>query len=121
MNQIKEQIAERTFAPGTYDTGNSTNDVKNVVVVSGNGSGDDGLKPEVKTDVAGGGSGGESGVVIEGGKNNVVTGGHDKNEPLPEPNLNQINPDLYDPNARAPGDTIDETYDDGEITNTIDP
>jgi hypothetical protein len=29
--------------------------------------------------------------------------------------LNKFNPDLYNPNARAPGDTIDETYDDAEV------
>lgn len=111
INHIKEQIAERTFAPGTYDTGNSTNDIKNIVVEGGNGSGDDGLEPEVRTDVAGGGSGGESGVVVEGGEREVVTGGGEE-EPLSEPDLNAINPDLYDPDARAPGDTIDDP--DGE-------
>jgi len=72
-------------------------------------------------------AGGESGVVIEGGEairtgsggkmleTEVVSGGHLKNDPLPEPDLNKINPDLYDPNARAPGDTIDETYDDDTL------
>lgn len=45
----------------------------------------------------------------------VKTGGVLKNEPLPTPNLNKINPDLYDPNARAPGDTIDDTYDDNLV------
>jgi len=75
MNQIKEQIAKRTFAPGTYDTGNSTNDVKNVVVEKGEGSGDDGLVTEVKT------------------------GGELRNDPLPQEDRNKINPDLYDPNA----------------------
>ncbi len=63
-------------------------------------------------------SGENVGVVVEGGtdvKNYVEGNGTVKNEPLPEPNLNQINPDLYDPNARAPGDTVDETYDDNNI------
>jgi len=63
------------------------------------------------------GSGGESKVVVEGDNNGVKTGGYEKDEPLPTPDLNKINPDLYDPNARAPGDTIDETYDD-EIVNS---
>lgn len=55
INQIEEQIAERTFAPGTYDTGQSGADIQNVVVENGNGenSGDDGLTPEVQTEVAG--------------------------------------------------------------------
>lgn len=29
--------------------------------------------------------------------------------------MTKINPDLHDPNAKAPGDTIDETYDDEEV------
>lgn len=66
--------------------------ISNVVVESGeNSNGDDGLKPEIKTSVNGEGL---------------------RNDPLPTPDLNKVNPDLYDPNARAPGDTIDETYDD---------
>jgi len=68
--------------------------ISNVVVEGGGSSGSGLLKPEVKTSVAGDGT--------------------DKNEPLPEPDLNQINPGLYDPNARAPGDTM------GEPTNVID-
>jgi len=63
-------------------------------IAQGNNGGDGGLKPEIKTDVDSGGT---------------------KDEPLPEPDLNQINPDLYDPDARAPGDTIDETYDDNTV------
>jgi hypothetical protein len=59
--------------------------------------GDNGLKPEVKTYVAGDGT--------------------LKDDDLPEPDLNTINPDLYDANARAPGDTIDDTYDDASINN----
>jgi hypothetical protein len=62
-------------------------------------------------------AGGESGVVIEGGSANgvqiyVAGDGTEENESLPEPDLNKVNPDLYNPDARAPGDTIDETYDD---------
>ena len=87
--QINNQIAEHTYAGG-----------KGVIVE--------------------GSSGGESGVVVKGDKNGVKTfvdgDGTTKNEPLPVPDLNKINPDLYDPNARAPGDTIDETYDDATLT-----
>ena len=107
MNEIKNQIVERTFAPGTYDTEDSTNDVKDVVIEEGEGSGNESLEPEVKTDVAGGSGG---------------------NDVLPEPDLNAINPDLYDPDARAPGDTIgepgEEEYAEGttaEGTNNIEP
>jgi len=67
MNEIKNQIVERTFAPGTHDTGNSTNDIQNIVVEGDDSvSGDDGLSPEVVTDVAGGGSsGGDNGLSPE--------------------------------------------------------
>jgi hypothetical protein len=69
---------------------------KGVIVVTGESNGDNGLTPEVKTYVSGDGT--------------------TKDEPLPTPDLNRINPDLYDPNARVPGDTIDETYDDANPT-----
>jgi len=66
-------------------------------------------------------AGGEGGVVVEGEGNGtqvyVAEGGHTEDEPLPEPDLNKINPELYDPNARAPGDTVDDTYDDDSINN----
>ena len=84
--QINNQIAEHTYAGGTGPN----------IVVEGEGDSDEGLTPEVKTYVAGDGT--------------------DNEEPLPEPDLNKFNPDLYDPNARAPGDTIDETYDDDSLT-----
>lgn len=68
MNEIQEQIVERTFAEGTYDTGDFENDIKEVVVEGDKGvSGDDGLTPEVKTEVSG--SRGEDNVDSE---NNVV-------------------------------------------------
>ncbi|MBU4242409.1 MAG: hypothetical protein KKF52_04200 [Nanoarchaeota archaeon] len=58
INEIKEQIAERTFAPGTKGTGEPGKDIKNVVVEKGKqGPGDGGLKPEIKTDVAKGNDG----------------------------------------------------------------
>ncbi|MFH1637688.1 MAG: hypothetical protein ABIB71_04670, partial [Candidatus Woesearchaeota archaeon] len=95
IDGIKVEIAERTFAPGTYETGESGKDIKDVVVeegeegsgdgglkpeiktdVAGDGSGDGGLKPEVKTDIAGGGGGGNNNVVdnvvVEDGSNNVI-------------------------------------------------
>lgn len=75
INGIKEQIAERTFAPGTSGIGEGKKDVQNVVVEEGKGSGDDGLVTEVKT------------------------GGELRNDPLPQEDRNKINPDLYDPNA----------------------
>ncbi|MFH0831958.1 MAG: hypothetical protein V1886_03805 [archaeon] len=58
IKEINKEIAERTFAPGTEGTGEAKEDIQTVVVVEGDGSsGDDGLKPEVKTDVAGGNGG----------------------------------------------------------------
>jgi hypothetical protein len=88
IGKINNQIAEHTYAGG-----------KGVIVQ--------------------GSSGGKSGVVVEGDNNGVKNSGNEtlKDEPLPTPDLHKINPDLYDPNARAPGDTIDETYDDAEINN----
>lgn len=97
INDLEQDIAERTFAEGTYDTGDATNDVSNVVV--GEGNGDDGLMSEVVTSVDGGGS---------------------NDEFLPEPDLDTVNSDLYDSDATAPGDTIDDSYDD-QITNEVAP
>jgi hypothetical protein len=87
IGKINNQIAEHTYAGG-----------KGVIVQ--------------------GSMGGKSGVVVEGNDNEIKTSGNEtlKNEPLPTPDLHKINPDLYDPNARAPGDTIDETYDDNTPT-----
>jgi hypothetical protein len=105
INGLEGQILERTFAPGTEGTGEAKQDIKTVVVDENKG--DDGLKPEVKT--------------------NIDAGSTEKNEPLPEPDLNKINPDLYDPNARAPGDSAEggeTTYAEGTTaggTNTIAP
>ena len=88
LAQINNQIAEHVYTGGKG------------VIVQGNSSG-------------------ESSVVIVGENNGVKTytegDGTLKNESLPTPDLNKINPDLYDPDARAPGDTIDETYDDDLI------
>ncbi len=90
MNQIKEQIAERTFAPGTFDTGDSTNDIKKVVIKEGKeGSGDGGLKPEIKTDVAKGDGGLKQEV-----KNYVAGDGTEMNDPLPTPDFSETH---YDP------------------------
>ncbi|MFH1066251.1 MAG: hypothetical protein V1734_07110 [Nanoarchaeota archaeon] len=92
---ITEQIALRTFAPGTTDTGVAIRDIKTLVVVKGKGTGDEGLKPEVKTGVAGG-SGGDDGLMPEV-KTNVAGDGTTRNEPLPVPDLTRINPDLVTP------------------------
>jgi len=48
---IKEGIAERTFAPGTFGIGEGKKDIKDVVVGEDKGSGDRGLKPEVETSI----------------------------------------------------------------------
>ncbi|MFH1641838.1 MAG: hypothetical protein ABIC04_02980 [Nanoarchaeota archaeon] len=58
IGEIDNQIAERTFAPGTKGIGEPGSDIKTVIVEEGkDGSGDDGLKPVVKTHVAGDGTG----------------------------------------------------------------
>jgi len=98
------------------ELGEVNNDIKEWVVeksVEGE-KGDNGLTWEIKTDVKTGDYGGDDGLTPEI-KTYVAGDGTLKDEPLPEPDLNQVNPDLYDPNARAPGDTIDETYDDDAI------
>jgi hypothetical protein len=89
-------------------------EISNWVVVNsvGENNGDNGLAWEVKTETANGDNGLKPEV-----KTYVKGDGTLKDEPLPEPDLNQINPDLYDPDARAPGDTIDDTYDD-ELVNS---
>ena len=90
--QINNQIAEHTYAGGTGPN----------IVVEGEDDSD-----------------GESNRVVEGNDNGVKTyvagDGTDNEESLPEPDLNKFNPDLYNPNARASGDIIDETYDDEEV------
>ena len=71
---LEGQIKERTFAEGTEGTGEPGEDIKTVVVEEGKGgTGDDGLTPEVKTDVAGG-NGGDNNVVDEGGMASGTSG-----------------------------------------------
>lgn len=105
MNQIKNQIVERTFAPGTYDTGDSTNDVGNIVVEEGNGSGDDGLTPEVETDVGQGNNNGNN--VVE---NNVVEEGMDEDS---SNNVVENNVVSGGTSGDTGGDNIDDGIDDG--------
>jgi hypothetical protein len=99
MNQINNQIVNRTYAAGTGPGGESGVVIigdKQGVVTNTDGNGTEGLKPEVKTYVAGDGT--------------------DKNDPLPEPDLNKINPEL------VPADEIvTNNIDGGEGTNIIDP
>ncbi|MFA5773361.1 MAG: hypothetical protein WC908_01660 [Candidatus Paceibacterota bacterium] len=67
INNIKEEIGERTFAPGTQETGKVENDVKNNVIEENNGAkdGDDGLKPEIKIDVDSDSNNGDDGFTNE--------------------------------------------------------
>jgi hypothetical protein len=64
-------------------------------------------------------SGGESEVIIEGSKKGVqiyvAEGGDGQDDVVSE--SNQVNSDLYNPNARAPGDTVVDP--DGEPTNEV--
>lgn len=89
IGQIQNQIVERVIKmdiAGKIDKGDLVDGV--YIARSGGNNSDDGLKPEVKTYVRGDGT--------------------DEDEPLPEPDLNRINPELYNPNARAPGDIIND-------------
>jgi hypothetical protein len=98
-NEIQTRVVKMEMAKGTTAGGNSGVVVegdKQGVVTNNKANGDNGLKPEVKTNIAGDGT--------------------LKNDPLPVPNPNQVNPDIA-PTGRAPGDTIDDTYDDNEIVN----
>lgn len=90
MNQINEQIATITYADGTGPGGEGGIVIKGDKqgVVSGDGSGDGGLSTEVKTYTAGDGT--------------------DREEDLPEPDLNTINPDLYDSDASTETNIIEE-------------
>jgi hypothetical protein len=70
---ITTQIQTRTFAPGTYDTGNATQDVQNEVVEGGG----DGSSGGTANNVVVEGGGGESSnvvdnVVVEGGGSGVT-------------------------------------------------
>jgi len=86
IGQIQNQIAERVIKITMAGQVNKE-DLENGVYVAKSGNeGSEGLKPEVKTDI-------EEGTT--------------KNEPLPEPDLNKVNPDLYDPNAGATTDIVE--------------
>ncbi len=91
-DEISNWVIENEIAGDEGTGGGLTLEVKTEVA-----EGDDGLKPEVKNYVAGDGT--------------------DKNEVVGDGDKNLANPDLYNPDARAPGDTLDETYDD-EIVNS---
>lgn len=86
IEQIQNQIAERVVKIDMAKGVDKMEKGESVYVARGDGSGGDMLEPEIKRD-------------IEGGF---------REEPLPEPNLNAINPELYNPNANIPKDIIDE-------------
>ena len=111
MNQIKEQIAERTFAPGTSGIGEGKKDIQIIVIEEGESSGGDGLKPEVETSVGEGDDGLQPAVKTE-----VASGGHGENNVIDEGDSG-IN-EVVGNGGSVPGDT-DEGND--VITNNIDP
>ena len=88
--EISNWVVEHTYAEGTGPGGEAGVVVEGglaTVVKTEVARGDNGLKPEVKTYVAGDGTQNE--------------------EPLPEPNPNQINPDLVNPDTTT--NNIDES------------
>ena len=111
INEIKEQIALRTFAPGTSGVGEGIRDIKTLVVETGEGTGDGGLRPEIRTDVAGGSDGGLSPEV-----KTSVDGGASTEEPLPVPDLTAINPDLV-----VPPEVITNVIDNPGVETAPDP
>jgi hypothetical protein len=92
------------------------NEIAERIIVKTQGEGNGGLNSDGKVEVKGGNNG-NSGVEKARVEVKTYTPGDGtlKNDPLPKPDLNKINPDLYDPDAKVPGDTIDETYDDEEV------
>jgi len=74
INKIEDSLVERTFANGTYETKETKEEIKIIVVEGGNNSGDDGLKPEIKTEIA--------------------SGGYNQEEPLTKQDLSELH---YDP------------------------
>ncbi|MFH1972981.1 MAG: hypothetical protein ABIJ18_05910 [archaeon] len=112
IDGIKNQIAERTFAPGTEGFGEAGKDIKTVVIEEGDSNGDDGLKTEVVT----GGSNGDDGLKTEvvtgsgGGNNFVETGDGDGSNNFVESDGGS--------NTIDSGNTIDEgsnTIDEGSM------
>ena len=66
IDDLEGQINERTFAPGTHDADDQENDIENNVIEGkSESSGDDGLKPEVKTDIDSGGNNSDDGFTPE--------------------------------------------------------
>lgn len=76
--QLENKIAERVVKIDMAGKVDKTDLENGVYIAKGEGNESVGLNPEVKTDIA---------------------EGTTRNDPLPEPDLNKINPDLYDPNA----------------------
>ena len=132
INDIKEeidgiegQIAERTFAPGTYGTGDGGNTIGPDVdgnngddglepeINTGNGgNGDDGLTPEINT--GNGGSNGDGGLEPEV-KTYHAGDGTEQNDPLPTSSGNETH---YNPSQEQ---VVTNNIDVGEVTNIIDP
>jgi len=108
MNQIQEQIKNITYAAGTGPGGEGgviiEGDEQGIKTGSGE-NGDDGLKPEVKTDVAGGNDVREENV-IDSGDDVVDTPSKtkDNDDVTPEPNIVD---DTIDEGSGEPGQ-VDE-------------
>ena len=111
INQINNQIKERTFAPGTYDTGDSTNDVGDIVVKEGKGSGDNGLTPEINNEMGNGNNElkpeVETEVNSEGNTGNNVV-----DEVMDEDSSNNVDEDNVVSGGTS-GDTGNDNVDDG--------
>jgi len=108
IDGIKEQIEERTFAPGTSGVGEPGKDISNVVVEEGEDSGDDGLTPEVETDISKGGNNGNNvidNVVVEDGSNNVIDRGI-----MDEDSSNKV---IDEGSGNTGNNEVDDTVDEG--------
>jgi len=105
INQINNQIVNITYAEGTGPGGESGVVIKGDKqgVVTGNNRGDDGLKPEIKTDVSGGGNGEDDGLKPEI-KTYTSGDGTDNNEFVENGDSG------YAPgtSGNSPGDTIND-------------
>ncbi len=125
IDGIENQIAERTFAPGTSEDGNGGSIVENKM---GDGnSGDGGLEPEVVTGSGGSGDDGFQTEVVTGSGGSGDDGfqtevktyspgdGTEQNDPLSTSSGSETH---YDPSLDQ---VVTNNIDVGEVTNIIDP
>ena len=107
IGEIDNQIKERTFAEGTKSFGEPGNTIQTKIIQENkNGYDNNNLESIIKT--KGDEENNGENILTNEVKTHTIGDGTMNEEPLPVIDLNKINPDLYDPNAKAPGDTFEE-------------